>query len=99
MGKAAADREAKGRSTCQEPGVRPMACEDRDMKVKPETPAFPQGREILFTTLRLRSAVYKPDDTGKRRSWTFGESEWPGSDDGADNTTALERGAILPPCV
>jgi hypothetical protein len=70
------------------------------MKVAPEPPALPQGREkVFFPTLRLWSAVYKPDDTGKRRSWAFGESEWPGSDDGADNTTASERGAILPPCV
>jgi hypothetical protein len=99
MGKADADREGKGRSTCQEPGVRPMACEDRTMKREPETPASPQGRENFLTTLRLWSAVYKLDDTGKRRSWMFGESEWPESDDGRDNTTRPERGAMLPSCV
>ncbi len=27
------------------------------------------------------------------------ESEWPGSDDGQDNITCLERGAILRPCL
>ncbi len=104
MGKADADREAKGIRTCQEPGVRPMACKDRNIEVEPETPVFPQGRlphryirssqegepDNSFLpvsdgdgslrpsatqnnrgreemTLRLRSAAYKPDDTGKRR--------------------------------
>jgi hypothetical protein len=43
MGKADADREAKETRTCREPGVRPMACGERDIDVAPETPAFPQG--------------------------------------------------------
>ena len=82
-GKADGCREAKGTRTCTGPGVRPVACEDSQRNVVPEIPAFPQGRSgFFFTTLRRRSAGYKSGDTDKRRSWAFGKSEWPGSDDG-----------------
>ena len=43
MGKANTGEEAKGTSTHLKPGVRPMACGERDMKGVPETPAFSQG--------------------------------------------------------
>jgi hypothetical protein len=38
---------------------------------------------------------YKPDETGKERKMRVGMSERPGSDEGRDSTTLLERGAAL----
>ena len=41
----------------------------------------------------------KSDETGKKETMGVGKSEWPGSDDGKDNITFLERVAILRPCL
>jgi hypothetical protein len=38
-------------------------------------------------------------ETGKISVKGVGKSEWPGSDDGQDNITCLERGAILRSCL
>jgi hypothetical protein len=52
----------------------------------------------LYSALAVVSDL-KSDETGKRVTTDVGRSEWPGSDDGKDNITFLERGAILRPCL
>jgi hypothetical protein len=52
----------------------------------------------LYSALAVVSDL-KLDETGKSVTTGVGKSEWPGSEDGKDNITFLERGAILRPCL
>ena len=54
--------------------------------------------QCLHRSLTVVSIV-ELDETIKMYAMGAGKSEWPGSDDGQDNITCLERGAILRPCL